>query len=253
MYNHKHHEVSVEKMIEHYKQDDSIQALFLVGSVATQTERPNSDLDGVAIVDSETLQKKREAGILAEVVHGKCTYEGGYFDVSFMDKASLKQLITDGSEPMRNKFNCAKTLFCEDEELIDIVANIPVFPQEKKAEMQLKFYCTFKQFHRYFWNACQPTGFMRHHIAHGMVFNLYRLILLENDLLFPSMRMLEDAVIKAENKPAGIVEQCHRFLKNLSNEDAQKLIDIYENWTIYDYPKEHKIIMNNFANPLEWF
>ena len=253
MYRHKHHEESVEKMVEHYKQDKAIQALFLVGSVATQTERPDSDLDGVAVVDSETLQKKRAEGALAEVIHGKCTYEGGYFDVSYMDKESLKKLITEGSEPMRNKFNCARVLFCDDDELVKIVEQIPTFPQEKKEEMQKKFYCTFKQFHRYFWNACKPTGFMRHHVAQGMVFNLYRLILLENDLLFPSMRMLEDAVIRAENKPAAIVEQSHNFLKTMTDEDAQKLIDSYESWTKYEYPTEHKIIMNGFSNPLEWF
>jgi len=50
---HKHHEESIENMKTHYSQNKEIVALFLIGSVATGTERPNSDLDGVAVVSQE--------------------------------------------------------------------------------------------------------------------------------------------------------------------------------------------------------
>ena len=49
----KHHQESIENMIAHYTQDPEVIALFLVGSVATGTERLDSDLDGVAVVSQE--------------------------------------------------------------------------------------------------------------------------------------------------------------------------------------------------------
>jgi len=252
----KHHEDSIPNMIAHYQKDKEIMALFLVGSVATGTERPDSDLDGVAIISEEYFQQKKEAGGTLEVCHGKCTYQGGYFDIHFHTLQQLKQIAESGSEPMRNLFTNAKMLFCHpsyEQEILPLVSSIPIFPKSELAAKKLRYYCTFKQFYLYFWRTCKPQGFHRHHVANGMVFCLYRLILLENKLLFPSMRKLEESVINyALNKPNNIVEKCNKFLQTLSDDDALELIESYESWTEYDYPKNHHIINNNFADPYEW-
>jgi predicted nucleotidyltransferase len=49
----KHHQESIENMTAHYGTHPEIIALFLVGSIATGTERPDSDIDGVAVVSPE--------------------------------------------------------------------------------------------------------------------------------------------------------------------------------------------------------
>jgi hypothetical protein len=149
-------------------------------------------------------------------------------------------------------FNCAKVLFCDEPELVPLVEKIFAYPKEEAEKRRLQFYCTFKQFYRYFLVICKPDGFMRHHVAGGMVFNLYRLILIENQLLFPSMRKLEETVISAPNKPANIVEKCQNLLKSLSDTDFDDLVKSYEEWTSYDFPKDHNTVMNNFADKWEW-
>jgi len=239
-------------MITHYRQNAEIKALFLVGSVATGTARPDSDLDGVAIISQEAYEQKKAAGATLEVHHDKCTYDGGYFDIHYHTREDLIRFAQSGSEPMRNLFTAAQTLFCNEADLPQLVTAIPVFPVAEKAAKQLRFYCTFKMFYTYFWKICKPEGFMRFHVADGMIFNLYRLILLENEMLFPSMRKLEETVIAAPNKPDGIVELCHRFMQTLADEDCNELVKQYEAWTSYDYPKEHSIVMNNFADQWEW-
>jgi len=93
---------------------------------------------------------------------------------------------------------------------------------------------------------------MRFHVASGIIYNLYRLILLENEILFPSVRKLEDYVIRAPNKPENIVEKCRELMGSLSDKDCLDLINGYETWTSFDYPKEHHIVMNNFSNPYDW-
>ena len=55
----KHHEGSIVKMTEYYRENPEIIALFLIGSVATNTERPDSDLDGVAVVSPEYFAEKQ--------------------------------------------------------------------------------------------------------------------------------------------------------------------------------------------------
>jgi predicted nucleotidyltransferase len=248
----KHHEESIKNMISHYRENEEIKALFLIGSVATGTERPDSDLDGVAIVSKEYHEFKKNNGGLEEVYFGKCTYEGGYFNIHYMTHEELEYLVKSGSEPMRNMFSCARALYCDLEGLPELVAKIPVFQKSEAEAKQFKFYCTFKMFYTYFWSHCKPEGFMRLHVADGMIYNLYRLILIENEILFPSTRKLEEYVWRAANKPDNIIEKCHRFIQSLSDEDCLALVESYEAWTGYDYPKDQSVVMNNFAEPYEW-
>jgi len=250
----KHHQESIENMIAHYSQNPEVIALFLVGSVATGTERSDSDLDGVAVVSQEYFEAKKKTCDEHESVWGKCTYEGGYFDIHFMTQEYLEELAENGSEPMRNMFTNVRVLYCNKPGLPELVAKIPIF-QKKEAELkQLRFYCTFKQFYLYYWKMCKPEGFMKDHIANGMVYNLYRLILIENEILFPSCRKLEAFIISAKNKPDGIVEKCRKFMDSLKDEDALALIESYESWTSYNYPdpKNFQFIANNYFNPWEY-
>lgn len=247
-----HHADSIMRMAEYYRKDPHICALFLIGSVATHTERPDSDLDGVAIIPPEYYAQK-QAGIgTMEVVHGHCTYEGGYFDIHFLTKDLLRELAEKGSEPMRNMFSCAQPLFCDDPELIELAKIIPSYPRAEKSQKLKQYYCTFKMFYRYFWKACKPEGFARLHVADGMIYSLYRLILVENELLFPGFRKLETRVIDAPDKPDNIVEMCRRFISTLSDEDAAALIHAYETWRSYDYPKDQAVVSNNFRDPYDW-
>jgi len=249
---HKHHEDSIKIMTEYFRDRPGVEALFLVGSVATGTERANSDIDGVVILSPDEYQQKKENGSTLEVIHGKSTYEGGYFDIHYHSREDLERLLESGSEPMRNLFNKARTLLCYDASIEQLVSQIPIYPKKDIAPKQLRFYCTFKQFYLYFWKTCKPTGFMRFHVADGMIYNLYRLILIENEILFPSMRKLEEAIISAANKPENIVEKCHKFMQTLSDEDCFALVTAYETWTKYDFPKEHNTVMNKFADTWEW-
>jgi len=247
----KHHAESIENMIAHYRADPEIKALFLTGSVATGTERPDSDLDGVAVVSEEYYLKKKASGKPMDSIWGKCTYKGGYFDVHFMTRKRLEELAESGSEPWRNMFSCARVLFTDEADLPELVSKIPVFQKSEEAAKQLRFYCTFKQFHNYYWVCCKPQGFHRQYVANGMILNLYRLILLENEILFPSVRKLEATVKTAPNKPENIIEKCNRFIETLLDENALSLIESYENWTSYDFPKDFQFVANNFFDPHE--
>jgi len=248
----KHHKDSIKNMITHYRENNEVTALILIGSVATGTQRTDSDIDAVAVVSEEYLQIKKEANELEEVVYGKCTYDGGYFNIHYMTREGLNEVACNGTEPMRNMFSCADILYNDDPDISKLLPRIPVFQKDTSEEKRFRFYCTLKQFYGYFLVCCNPQGFMRVHIAAGMVYNLYRLILIENDVLFPSVRKLEETVIRLQNKPDRIVEKANHFLKSLSEEDGLEIINSYEVWTTYDYPKDYQSIMNNFINPYDF-
>ena len=74
---------------------------------------------------------------------------------------------------------------------------------------------------------------------------------MENKILFPSARKLEEYVIRVPNKPVDIIEKSRRLMETLSDADCAEIIEGYEAWTAYDYPKDHDVVMNNFLNPYE--
>lgn len=247
----KHHEASIPAMTQHFRDTPGVLALFLTGSVATGTEHEKSDLDGVAVVTPDFYREKEKLGKTCESIWCKCSYDGGYFDIHYKTKDELIRLAAEGAEPMRNMFSCARTLFTTDAQLPDIVAQIPRFQHNEKTAKQLHYYAGLKQNYNYYLNICQPTGFARLHAVNRMVFCLYRLILLENDTLFPSIRKVERTVATAPNKPVGIMELCERLMQSLTTEDALSLVESYEAWTSYDYPTDFQFISNHCIDPYE--
>jgi len=249
----KHHEESIENMISYFKKNVDVIALFLIGSVATGTERADSDVDGVAIVSPEFYSQKEKVGMTCESIRNKCTYEGGYFDIHYLTKEALIDIAECGSEPMRNMLTCARTLYTQDPEIPEIASRVPVFQTSEAKEKQLRYYCTMKMSYTYFLEVCKPQGFARLHTIDRIIFCLYRLILLENQILFPSLRKLEITVEKCSNKPELIIEKCQKLMKSMSDEDALEIINSYESWTTYKHPdpKDFQFIANNFNDPYE--
>lgn len=96
----KHHEGSINNMIRHYRDNTEVKALFLIGSVATGTERPSTDIDGVAVVSQAYCDIRKSGEGLEEIYFGKCTYEGGYFNIHYMSRESMIRVAETGSEPM---------------------------------------------------------------------------------------------------------------------------------------------------------
>ena len=238
-------------MIEHFQEIPDVIALFLNGSVAVGTEHETSDLDGIAVVTQAFYDEKEKAGKTCESIWGKCAYEGGYFDIHYKTKEELQRLAASGSEPMRNMFFKARTLYTQDPEVPAIVEKIPNFQKAEVAAKQLTYYCTFKQSYSYYLAICNPTGFSRLHTVSRLIFCLYRLILLENEILFPSIRKVEQTVASAPNKPEQIMEKCARLMESLTNEDALELVKSYEAWTSFELPTDFQFISNHCVDPYE--
>lgn len=195
-----HHKESLNNMIEYFQNQfpdrDQIIALVFGGSVAKGMERPDSDLDAMAIVTEEYYNKRKELNSTSEVITGLCTYEGGYFDIKYMTKEYIKAAAIKGSEPTRNSFIGSRVLFSKDPEIEHIIREIPVFQISEMEDKQLSFYSALQLNYMYFWKDCKLDGYMKTHVAAEIVYTIYRLILQENHILFPSNRRLEETVEK---------------------------------------------------------
>lgn len=163
-------------------------------------------MDALVILTPEAYAKKLAEGRTAECVFGHCTYEGGYFDVKYMTKDYIQAAAQHGSEPTRNSFVGARVLFSSDPEVAEILPKIGVFPLWEREDKMLSFYGNYRLNCGYFLKGCKAEGYLRLLSVGQVVYSVYRMILQENEMLFPCNRRLEETVEAAPRKPEGIVE-----------------------------------------------
>jgi predicted nucleotidyltransferase len=251
----KHHEESLKIMIDYFENQhpdkEQIIAVVFGGSVAKGMERPDSDLDCMVIVTPEYFEVRQTANSTAETISGMSTYEGGYFDIKYMTKEYIRAAAEKGSEPTRNSFLCARVLFSKDPEIERIVNAIPVFQLSEMEDKQLSFYSSLMLNYAYFWKDCKPDGYMKTRVAAEIVYCIYRLILQENHILFPSNRRLEETAAKAAKKPEGIVELCHKFCETYDSDACDQLVDAYLKWTMYQIPSDFNAVLTRYVQDYE--
>lgn len=237
-----HHKESLEILVDYFKKKEEVIAVVFGGSVAKGIERPDSDLDAMVIVTVEEYQRRESNGTLSETIRGMCTYEEGYFDIKYMTKEYIKEAAKKGSEPTRNSFLCAKVLYSKDPEIESIVSRIPVFQKEEKMDKQLSFYSSLMLNYYYFWKECKPEGYMKIHVMSEIIYTIYRMILQENEILFPSNRRLEEMVEQVENKPKDIVLLGNSFAKSGEDDDCEAFVFAFLEWFTHKEEDWKKIL-----------
>lgn len=247
----KHHEESLQNLIDYFKQKQEVIALVLGGSVAKGCEREDSDLDVMVIIDDLEYEKKVASNTVAETIKGHCTYEGGYFDIKYMTKNYLLKATQCGSEPTRNSFLKSRVLFSNDEEIDSIVARIPIFQEAEYDKKMLSFYSDFWLNYNYFWKSCPIDGYMKLRVASEIIYCIYRMILQQNRILFPCNRNMELFVENSSDKPYNIVRLAREFIKNMDNESCEDFVNSFLAWTTYDVPEDASVLLGTYVKDFE--
>ena len=224
----KHHQESIEKLKEYFLPMEGLIAIILGGSVAKGTAREDSDIDAFVVLTEEKYRELESHCRLAEVIYDHCTYEGGYFDIKYKTKAILEDAAERASEPTRNAYVKAQVLYSIDDEIADIIGRIGSYPELYHSQKLSCFNANLRLNRDYFMNCIEPENhYMRAHSAHEIVYSVYRLILAENRVLFPSNRRLEEAVRSCPRRPDNMIELGNAFLTDVSKENCDKFIDAF--------------------------
>lgn len=247
-----HHREAVKELISIFREKEGVIALVFGGSVAKHMEREDSDIDATVIVTEEFYERKRKVNCIAECISmGDCAYPGGYFDVKYMTKDYIRDAAEKGSEPTRNSFIGSHVLFSADEEVTELVRRIPVFQKQEFEEKMLSFFSNLQLNYNYFWKACRPEGYMKLKVASEIVYSLYRMVLQENEILFPCNRRLEQFVKLAPDQPEHLVEYCEEFCRTLEDEPLDKAVEAWKAWTHYQYPTDSAVCQSRYCDDFE--
>lgn len=247
-----HHREAVKELISIFREKEGVIALVFGGSVAKHMEREDSDIDAMVIVTEEFYERKRKVNCIAECISmGDCAYPGGYFDVKYMTKDYIRDAAEKGSEPTRNSFIGSHVLFSADEEVTELVRRIPVFQKQEFEEKMLSFFSNLQLNYNYFWKACRSEGYMKLKVASEIVYSLYRMVLQENEILFPCNRRLEQFVKLAPDQPEHLVEYCEEFCRTLEDDPLDKALEAWKAWTHYQYPTDSAVCQSRYCDDFE--
>lgn len=250
-----HHRQSIENLIEYFKQEPGIIAVILGGSVAKGCERPDSDLDALVVTTDEHYAWLERENRLTECIHGHCTYEKGYFDVKYCTVDYLKELAERGSEPSRNAYLSSKCLYTIDPEIHGLIEKIPVFQKAEKQEKMLSFYSAFSLNFGYFWNSSEGNPYLKTRVVADIVLYGLRLLLEENEVLYPCHKALVQTVAKLENKPEGLMEKLDAFLSNPVERTKNDFVNSILGFIEYKPPADYAEVLTRYTddNELWWY
>lgn len=251
----KHHEESIQNLLSYFQKDTGVIAIILGGSIAKGCERVDSDVDAMVVVTAEKYAEQAAKNALAETISGYCTYEGGYFDIKYYQKEFLKAVTQKGSEPARNAFLSCKCLYTKDPEIPELLSAIPVFQTQEKDEKMLSFYSALALNIYYFWPISRDDIYLKIRAASDIVLFSYRLLLEENEVLFPCGKSLLHAVSQLSTKPEHIVEKSNRFLHNLDEDSKDDFVNSILGFLQYQPPKDFSKIVTRYTqdNELWWY
>ncbi|MDE5897267.1 MAG: nucleotidyltransferase domain-containing protein [Clostridia bacterium] len=262
----RHHAESIEKLKQYFLAMDGLIAIVLDGSVVKGNARADSDIDAVLVVTDEKYSDLKAQKRIAEVISGFCTYEGGYFDVKYKTKNMLRRAAERASEPTRSAYVKAQVIYSVDEEIASIVEKIAVYP-DWEAEEKISCFNANLQLNRGYFLHCvgEDNAYMRAHLAQEIVYSVYRLILLENRVLFSCNRRLEETVLSCSRRPENILELGRAFLEHISTDTCEAFVgafkaksglslteDISENCSQYVKFYEDWWLSENPPFPNEW-
>ena len=224
----RHHEESILRLGEYFGEREGVIAVVLDGSIVKGNARPDSDIDAIVVVTEEEYARLSGENRLAEVISGYCTYPEGYFDVKYKTKRMLALAAEQASEPTRNAYVGACVLWSRDGEIASLVERISSYPEAEIAEKVACFWANLRLNADYFMNCVtSDNAYMRAHLAQEIVYSVYRLILIENRVLFPCNRRLEAAVRACGKRPERILELGAAFLKEITAENCAAFVNAF--------------------------
>lgn len=147
------------------------------------------------------------------VNHTLCTYAGGYVDAKYLDTGFLRTVAERGSEPARFAFAGARILFSRISGLEQLIAAVVRYPVEHKADRIARFAAQLVGWRWFFTEGVKKdTAYLRSLAVHKVVLFSCRIVLAENERLFPFHKWMLRVTLSAPRLPVGFAHSIDRIL-----------------------------------------
>jgi len=211
----RHHEESIEKFIARYQDDPAILAILLGGSLAHGFAKPESDVDIMLIVEESDYQRRKDENKLAFSLWDICTYPGGYIDCKVVSLSFMNTIMEKGSDPARYAFLDSKILWSRIDNLQEILNQITQYPTQDQDRRRTRFASQILAWKWYYSEAVKKQNLYLKYLAiQKITLFASRLILNENQMLYPYHKWLLNVVKLAPRKPVDFDQSIEHLLAN---------------------------------------
>lgn len=198
----RHHEEAIETFIARYEDDPAILAILLGGSLAHGFAKPESDVDIMLIVEESEYQRRKADNKLAFSLWDICTYPGGYIDCKVVSLSFMNTIMAKGSDPARYAFQDSKILWSRIDNLQEILNQITRFPTQDQDRRRTRFASQILAWKWYYSEAVKKNNLYLKVLAiQKLTLFACRLVLNENQMLYPYHKWLLNVVKLAPRKP----------------------------------------------------
>ena len=218
-----HHAASIDNLVAALVPDPSILALVLTGSIAHGFAKPDSDIDVAIVVESEEYRRRQREEVLHYVNAALCTYPG-YIDGKYIDIDFLHLVAQRGSDPARFAFAGSRVLFSRIPDIESLLADITRYPVEQKRARADRFAAQLIAWRWYYSEAIRHQNRYLHLLAvQKLVLFGCRIVLNENELLYPYHKWLLRVVEGAPRQPDGF----RALIDRLLTDDSAGIVEAF--------------------------
>ena len=229
-----HHTTSIQRITEYFQHDSEVLALLLGGSIAHGFETPSSDIDLMIFVSDEDYKQRFAENRIHFFNMELTTYEGGYVDGKYSTHSFVKQVIEKGSEPARFAFAGSRVLFSKINGFDEDIRNAAQYPIADRADHIKRFYAQFEAWHWYCGEAIRlKNPYLLGTSVSKFVLFSGRLILAQNELLYPYHKWFLKVLENAKDKPVDLIENIRALNETPTAENIEALYQNVKNFQIW--------------------
>ncbi len=233
-----HHQRTIDRLVQMYREDPRFTALIIGGSVAKGFARDDSDVDFMIVATDDEFEQRSATADLFINRTDLCDYEGGYVDGKIINRRFLDDVAAKGNEPSRAAFEGAFTAFSRDQGIQPLIEQIATYPESGHAERIRAYYSmAFIQNWLFHEAARHDNRYTMLRAASQLSLFAGRLILAHNRRLFPYHKWLPRTLDLVPDKPADMMRHFNALLDEPRAEHATALFELvrdFRDWGVSD-------------------
>lgn len=246
-----HHQRTIEKLVEKFRDDPRFLGLIISGSVAKGTAEENADVDFILIATDKEYEHRRQNDDLIYCTSDMCEYEDGYVDGKIVSLQFLKDVAERGSEPARYAFMGSFIAYSHLPELEGILKMVPVYQEQEQKEKIQSFYAQVVIQNWYIGEAEKKDDkYLMMRAVSDLILYGGRLILAHNKMLFPYHKHFMYELERAKKKPVDLMRLIEELLQNPNKQKADQFMGLVLSYTDWDEPPEGAA--GRFMRDVEW-
>jgi hypothetical protein len=234
-----HHRRVVDRLVEQFKDDPTVLALIIGGSIAKGLERDDSDVDILLLVTDAEYQRRLPANDLHYFSMDACDYPGGYVDGKIINLAFLEQVAERGSEPARSAFIGVTLAWSRLPALPALFQRITAYPEQEHIEKIRSFYAQLQAWQWYMGEAEKINDpHLRLRAASELALFGGRMILAHNRILYPYHKWFLTELRRAPQLPPGFIQRIETLLADPGKTTADAFCECVLAFVNWDTPPE---------------